>query len=85
MAFVENITRNEKSIDNILQSKQRNGIRYIESNKMAAINIQRHYKGYYTRQYFSKLNAAANIIQKHWKGYITRRYRLITIYKYVFT
>jgi len=82
MVFVENITRTEKSIDQILQLKQRNGTLFIERNKMAAITIQRHYRGYYTRLYFSKLNVAAKIIQKHWKGYITRRY---INYNYVFT
>ncbi|XP_060870279.1 uncharacterized protein LOC132944788 [Metopolophium dirhodum] len=74
MVFVEYITRNEKNIDNTLQLKQKNGTRFIEGNKTAAITIQRHYRGYYTRLYFSKLNVAAKIIQKYWKGYITRRY-----------
>lgn len=74
MVFVENITRNEKDTDNTLQLKQRNGSRFIEGNKMAAIIIQRHYRGYYTRLYFSKLNVAAKVIQKYWKGYVTRRY-----------
>jgi len=82
MVFVEYITRNKKNIDNTLQLKQKNGIRFIEGNETAAITIQRHYRGYYTRLYFSKLNFAAKIIQKYWKGYITRRY---TNYKYVFT
>ncbi|XP_026823385.1 spermatogenesis-associated protein 17 [Rhopalosiphum maidis] len=74
MVFIENITRIERGIDNILQLKQRNGTRIIEGNKTAAITIQRHFRGYYTRLYFSKLNVAAKVIQKHWKGYITRRY-----------
>jgi len=74
MVFVEYIIRTEKNLDNILQLKQRNGTQFIEGNKTAAITIQRHYRGYYTRLYFSKLNVATKIIQKHWKGYIARRY-----------
>lgn len=73
MAFVENIIYNESSIDVLLQNKRQNGVQYIEVNKKAAITIQRYYKGYYTRLYFSKINFAATIIQKHWKGYMARR------------
>lgn len=73
MAFVENIIYNENDTDVILQIKRKNGAQYIEDNKIAAITIQRYYKGYYTRLYFSKINFSATIIQKHWKGYIARR------------
>ncbi|XP_016657157.1 uncharacterized protein LOC107882772 [Acyrthosiphon pisum] len=85
MVFVEYITRNENNIDNTLQLKQKMGTRFIEGNKTAAVTIQRHYRGYYTRLYFSKLNVAAKIIQKYWKGYITRRlFNDIAIKTFVF-
>jgi hypothetical protein len=73
MAFVENIINNQLNIDTILKEKQRNGVQYIEAHRLAAITIQRHYKGYYTRLYFLKLNLAAIIIQKHWKEYMAKR------------
>lgn len=73
MAFVDNIIHNQRKVDTILQLKQRNGAQYIADNRVAAITIQRHYKGYYTRLNVFKLNVAALIIQKHWKGYIARR------------
>lgn len=73
MAFVENIINNQRNINTILQMKQRNGAQYIETHRVAAIIIQRHYKGYYTRLHFLKLNLAAIIIQKHWKGYMAKR------------
>lgn len=74
MAFVENIINNESSIDIILELKQKEGAKYIKANTTAAITIQRHYRGYYTRLYISKLNSAAIKIQKFWKGYMARRY-----------
>lgn len=73
MAFVEHIIFNETNTDLKLQLKQRNGTRYIEANNMAAITIQRHYRGYYSRVYISKLHLAATIIQKHWRGYTARK------------
>lgn len=74
MAFVENIIQNQENLDVILQLKRRNGIQYMEANNMAAITIQRYFRGYNTRIYLTKLNLAATIIQKHWKGYMARRY-----------
>lgn len=74
MAFVENIIDNDKNIDVILRMKRRNGARNTKAYKMAAITIQRHFRGYYTRLYISKLNLAAITIQKHWRGYMTRRF-----------
>lgn len=74
MAFVENIIHNQENLEVILQSKRKNGVQYVETNKTAAITIQRYFRGYYTRLYLSKLNLAATTIQKHWKGYVARRY-----------
>lgn len=74
MAFVENIIQNKSNIDSTLQSKQRKEARRATAYKKAAITIQRHYRGHYTRSYFFKLNLAAIIIQKHWRGYIGRKY-----------
>lgn len=74
MAFVENIIQNKTSINRILQLKRRNGARRVEINNKAAITIQRHYRGHYTRLYLFKLKLAAIVIQKHWKGYIARKY-----------
>lgn len=73
MAFVDKIIHDEININVILQLKQENGTQYIDTNRMAAIIIQRHFRGYYTRAYFSKLHLAATTIQKYWKGYIARR------------
>lgn len=86
MAFIENIIQNEININVLLQQRQKNGIHYIEANKMVAITIQRHYRGYYTRQYFLKLQLAATTIQKHWKKCMAKRYNdnkklLLTILK----
>lgn len=74
MAFVEHIIETDKNLDEILHAKRITGARYIKVHKTAAVTIQRYYRGYYTRLYFSKLHLAAVIIQKYWKGYITRRY-----------
>lgn len=63
----------------LLQIKLKNEARNTKANNMAAITIQRHFRGYYTRLYISKLNLAAITVQKHWKGYMTRR---CNIYNY---
>lgn len=74
MAFMENIISDEIiNTDLKLQLKQRNSTQYNEA-EMAATTIQRHYKGYYTRVYISKLHLAATIIQKHWRRYMARKY-----------
>lgn len=86
MAFVEHIIENDKNLDEILQGKRKNGVRYFKVHKTAAIIIQRYYRGYYTRLYLSKLNLAAKTIQKYWKGYLTRRYKNNNYcYKYSFS
>lgn len=76
MSFVENKNGfNEINIDLISQTKRRNDTyQDVETNLIAAITIQRYYRGYHTRIYISKLNLAATVIQKYWRGYLTRRY-----------
>lgn len=71
MAFIDNIINNEQILDTISKIKPKIGAQNIEK---AAITIQRHYKGFYTRSYISKLNLAATVIQKNWRRYIARRY-----------
>lgn len=77
MAFVENIIHNKTNLDRILQLKRKSGARRVAVNKVAAITIQRHYRGYYTRLHLLKLKSAAINIQKHWRGHITRKYGII--------
>lgn len=77
MAFVENIIHNKTNLDRILQLKRKSGTRRVAANKAAAITIQCHYRGYYTRLYLLKLKSAATTIQKYWRGHIARKYGII--------
>lgn len=73
MAFVEDIINNEIEIERILQLEQECGYAQHITATKAAIIIQRHYRGHYTRLYISMLNSAAVIIQRLWKRYTFKK------------
>lgn len=77
MAFAKNIIHNKTNLERILRLKRKSEARYVVAYKAAAITIQRHYRGHYTRLHLSNLKSAAITIQKYWRGHIARKYETI--------